>query len=69
VIEMVFIKKVKDVEFLYEKCQDGTFKVIAHSDAQQKSAILSYEKDLNGVNNCIKAFETGFNLGGFILKL
>jgi hypothetical protein len=66
---MEFVKKVKDVEFYYEKCADGSFKVIAHSDLQQKSAVLSYENNLKGVENCVNAFSSGFDLNGFKLKL
>lgn len=65
---MKFVKKVKDVEFYYEECSIG-YKVIAHSDLQQKSAILAYENDLKGLENCINAFSNGFDLNGFKLKL
>lgn len=66
---MEFIKKVKDVAFYYERCPDGSFKVIAHSELQQKSAILAYENSIEGVYNCVNVFSRGFNLNGFELNI
>lgn len=66
---MEFVRKVKDVSFYYEECCDGSFKVVAHSEKQQKSAILAYENSIEGVHNCIQSFSSGFNLNGFELNV
>ena len=68
--QMRFIKKVKDVAFYYERCSDGSFKVIAHSELQQKSAILAYKNSIEDVFNCVNnVFSRGFNLNGFELNI
>ena len=76
-MENIFVKRVKDVEFYYVECKnesnnpyfpDVYYKVIAHSDLQQQSAILAYENDLEGVKRCINSFSKGFDLNGFKLK-
>ncbi|GGK22792.1 hypothetical protein GCM10010965_14610 [Caldalkalibacillus thermarum] len=67
--QMRFIKKVKDVAFYYERCSDGSFKVIADSELQQKSTILAYENSIEGVFNCVNVFSRGFNLNGFELNI
>lgn len=68
-MEFIFIKKVKDVAFYYERCSDGSFRVIADSEQQQRSAVLAYEDSIEGVYNCVNSFSKGFNLNGFELNI
>lgn len=65
---MVLVKKINDVEFYYEQLPDESYKVIAYSVAQQRSAILAYENDIDGVFRCINVFSKGFDLNGFKLN-
>lgn len=66
---MEFIKKIKDVDFYYAQCSDGSFKVIAYSDLQQKNEVLAYENSIEGVFECVNYFSKGFDLNGFELNI
>lgn len=68
-MKLKFIKKIKDVEFFYTQCSDGSFKVIAYSDLQQRNEVLAYENSIEGVFECVNYFSNGFDLNGFKLNI